>query len=146
MATTSSTTSSTTTSSARVTGRDRLLRTAMRADAVLSALSGAAIVALAGPLSGLTGLSRTLEYAVGVGFVVYGLVVWVLAAQADVRRAGIGVIVANLVYTGLAVAVVVSGVLGLTGAGIVVVLATGVYTALFADLQYLGVRRLRARG
>ena len=138
MATTTSTTS------ARATGKDRLLRGAMRADAVLSGLAGAAIVAFAGPLSGLTGLNRGVEYAVGVGFVFYGLVVWLLAARPDVRRAGIGVLSANLIGTVLAVLVVVTGVAPLTGAGVAVVLAMGVYTALFADLQYLGVRRLRA--
>lgn len=126
-----------------VVAKDRLLRTAMRADAVGSGVVGAGIVAFAGPLSSFTGLSRTLEYVAGIGFVLYALAVWALAGRADVRGPGIVVATANLAYTLLAVVIVLSGALPLTGAGVAVVLATGVYTALFADLQYLGVRRLR---
>jgi hypothetical protein len=43
-----------------------------------------------------------------------------------------------------AVAVVAVGALPLTGVGVIATLASGVYTALFAYLQYLGVRRLPA--
>lgn len=129
--------------SAPVAAKDRLLRTAMRADAVLSGLAGVGIVALAGPLSEVTGLSRVVESIAGVGFVLYGLAVWLLARRADVRGAGIAVATANLAYTLLAVSAVVFGLLPLTGAGVAVVLASGVYTALFADVQYLAARRLR---
>lgn len=127
-----------------VVAKDRLLRTAMRADAVLSGLAGLGIVVLAGPLAELTGLSSAVEYFVGVGFVLYGIAVWALARRADVRGPGIAVATANLAYTLLTVAVVVSGAVPLTGAGVAVVLGSGVYTALFADVQYLGARRLRA--
>lgn len=67
-----------------------------------------------------------------------------LAALPSVRRAGVVVIVANLLYTVAAVAIVLAGVWPLTTIGVVLNLASGVYTAVFAYLQYLGVRRLRA--
>ena len=133
-----------TTSSARLAAKDQLLRTAMRADAVLSGVTGAAIVVLAGPLAGLTGVSRTIEFIAGVGCILYGLVVWTLAARTDVRGPGIGVLTANSVGAVLALGVVLTGVAPLTGAGVAVVLGLSAYMALFADLQYLGVRRLRA--
>jgi hypothetical protein len=123
---------------------DSLLRFALRADAVLTGTAGVVIAAAAKPLSSLTGLSTATEYAIGAGYVLYGLVVFGLASLGSVRRAGIGVVTANIVYSIVAVVTVIADWLPLTTTGVVLTLATGVYTALFADLQYLGVRRLRA--
>src|SRR5262245_10212357 len=85
---------------------DSLLRFAMRADATLTGLAGLAVAAAADPISSLTGLSSVLEYALGAFFVLYGLVVFGLAAMPDLRRAGVGVVIANIVCTAAAVAVV----------------------------------------
>ena len=123
---------------------DSLLRFAMRADATLTGLFGLVAAAAADPISPLTGLSSGAEYGPGAGFVLYGLAVFSLAALPNLRRAGIGVVVANIVYTVAAVAVVAADSLPLTVAGVAATLASGVYTAFFAVLQYLGVRRLRA--
>lgn len=119
---------------------DSLLRFAMRADATLTGLVGLAIAFAADPLSSLTGLTSIQEYSVGVFFVLCGLAVFSLAALPNLRRAGIGVVVANIVFT--LAAIVAVGALPLTAAGMTATLAGGVYTAAFAGLQYLGVRRL----
>ncbi len=67
-----------------------------------------------------------------------------LAAGLDrVRSAGIATVVANLLFTVAAVLVVLARPVELTTAGVVAVLAGGVYTLVFADLQYLGLRRMR---
>jgi hypothetical protein len=71
-------------------------------------------------------------------------VVFALAAAPDLRRAGIGVVIANIVFTVGAVVVAAADALPLTSTGTAVTLASGVYTALIGYLQYLGVRRLRA--
>jgi hypothetical protein len=123
---------------------DSLLRFAMRLDATLTGLCGLVIAAAADPLSSFTGLSSFAEYGIGAFFVFYGLVVFGLAASVDLYRAGIGVVIANVVFTVAAVAVVTADALPLTPTGIAVTLATGVYTALIGYLQYLGVRRLPA--
>jgi GNAT superfamily N-acetyltransferase len=123
---------------------DSLLRFAMRLDATLSGLAGLMIAAAADPISSLTGLSSIAEYGVGAFFVFCGLIVFGLAAAPDLRRAGIGVAIANIVFTVAAVVVVAADALPLTAVGIGATLATGVYTALIAYLQYLGVRRLPA--
>jgi GNAT superfamily N-acetyltransferase len=123
---------------------DSLLRFAMRIDATLTGLAGLAVAAAADPISSLTGLTSAAEYGLGAACVLYGLVVFSLAALPNLRRAGIGVVVANIVCTLAAVAVVAADSLPLTAAGIAATLAGGVYTAFFAMLQYLGVRRLRA--
>ncbi len=69
------------------------------ADATLTGLCGLAIAFVADPLSSLTGLTSRQEYGMGAFFVLYGLAVFSLAAQPNLRRAGIGVIVANIVFT-----------------------------------------------
>ena len=78
---------------------DSLLRFAMRADATLTGLLGLAVAFVAGPMSSLTGLTSVQEYAMWALFVFYGLVVFSLAALPNLRRAGIGVVAANLVCT-----------------------------------------------
>jgi GNAT superfamily N-acetyltransferase len=123
---------------------DSLLRFAMRADATLTGLAGLVVAAAADPISSLTGLTSAEEYALGAFFVLYGLAVFSLAALPNLRRAGIGVVIANAVFTLAAVAVVDTNWLPLTAVGIVATLAGGAYTALFGYLQYLGVRRLPA--
>jgi len=121
---------------------DSLLRFAMRADATLTGLCGLAVAFFADPISSLTGLTSGQEYALGAFFVLYGLVVFGLAAVPNLRRVGIGVIAANIAYTLAAVAA--AELVPMTATGVAATLATGVYTAAFAGLQYLGVRRLAA--
>jgi hypothetical protein len=123
---------------------DSLLRFAMRLDATLTGLAGLLIAAAADPISSMTGLSSISEYGLGAFFVLYGLVVFTLAAVPDLRRAGIGVVIANVIFTVAAVVVVAADALPLTETGIAATLASGVYTALIGYLQYLGVRRLPA--
>jgi hypothetical protein len=77
----------------------------------------------------------------GAFFVLYGLVVFSLAALPNLRRVGIGVVVANVVFT--LATIVAAGALPMTPIGAAATLASGVYTAAFAGLQYLGVRRLQ---
>jgi hypothetical protein len=122
---------------------DSLLRFAMRADATLTGFAGLGVAAAADPISSLTGLTSVEEYTLGAFFVLYGLVVFTLAALSNLRRAGIGVVIANVVFTLAAVAVVAADWLPLTAVGVAVMLASGAYTALFGGLQYLGVRRMR---
>jgi hypothetical protein len=123
---------------------DSLLRFAMRLDATLTGLTGLFIAVVADPLSSMTGLSSLAEYGVGAFFVFFGLGVFSLAAVPDLRRAGIAVIIANVVFTVAAVVVVAADALPLTVTGISLTLASGCYTAVIGYLQYLGVRRLPA--
>jgi hypothetical protein len=121
---------------------DSLLRFAMRADATLTGLMGLVAAFFADPLSSVTGLSSGQEYSMGAFFVLYGLAVFSLAALPNPRRVGIGVVVANIVYT--LAAVVAAEAVPMTTTGVAATLASGVCTAVFAGLQYLGVRRIPA--
>ncbi|MEN3321985.1 MAG: hypothetical protein V7643_5387 [Mycobacterium sp.] len=124
--------------------RDGLLRLAMRADAVITGVAGLAGIPVAGWLAQLSGTSTTFEYGMAAFYIAYGVVVFGLAALPSVRRAGMGVITANLLYTVAAVVLVVADVFPLTAAGVVLNLAAGVYTLVFAELQYQGWRRAKA--
>lgn len=122
--------------------RDRLLRTAMRADAVLTGLAGLVALPLAGRLAELSGTTTAIEYSLAAFFIGYGLVVFGLSRLPSLRRAGLAVIAANLAYTVAAILVVVTDVWTMSTTGVVLTLASGVYTAVFAELQYVGWRRL----
>ena len=122
---------------------DSLLRFAMRADAVLTGLAGVAALPLVGWLSAVSGTTTAIEYGLAAFFIGYGVVVLALAALPRVAAPGIAVIAANLIYTVATVAIVVTDVWTLTTAGVVLTLATGIYTLAFAELQFIGLRRMR---
>jgi hypothetical protein len=123
---------------------DSLLRFAMRADAVLTGLAGIAGIPLAGWLAEMSGTTKAFEYSMSAFFIAYGVVVLALAQLPSVRRPGVAVVIANLLYTVAAVVYVLSDWMPLTTMGVVGTLATGVYTLVFAELQYQGVRRIKA--
>lgn len=126
------------------TRSDAFLRLALRADAIIVGVIGVALLAAADWAAQATGLPRSVEIGVGVFSVVYGVVVLALAALENVRPGGIGTVIANLVCTVIAVAVVLTGVFPLTGLGIAALVVTGLYTLVMAELQYVGLRRLTA--
>jgi hypothetical protein len=119
---------------------DSLLRFALRADAAFTGVCGLVVAVVAGPLSSLTGLPSGVQYGLAAFFILYGLVVLGLGAMPDLRRAGIGVVAANMAFT--VGAVVAAEVVPMTASGVAASLVSAVYTAFFAGLQYLGVRRL----
>jgi hypothetical protein len=121
---------------------DSLLRFALRADAAVTGVIGLAGLFAARPMAALMGLTPAHEYALAAFCVLYGAAVYFLAALPDVRRAGVGVIAANMVCTLAAITVLETGVLPLTGPGVVAMLTSAAYTAFFALVQYRGLRRL----
>lgn len=124
--------------------RDGLLRLAMRADAAISGLVGLAGLPFAGWLADLSGTTTAFEYGMGAFLIAYGVVVFGLATMPSVRRAGMGVILANVAYTVAAIVLVLADVFPLTSAGVVLNLAAGAYTLVFAEVQYQGWRRAKA--
>jgi hypothetical protein len=127
----------------RTQTRDGLLRLAMRADAVITGLAGVAGIPLAGWLSELSGTTKAFEYGMAAFFIAYGMVVFGLATLPSVRRAGMGVVIANLLFTVATVVLVLADIFPLTAAGVTTTLASGVYTLVFAELQYQGWRRAK---
>lgn len=121
---------------------DGLLRFAMRLDAVLVGVTGVPFVAAAGWLSALTGIPVAVEYGLGVFFLAYGVVVYLLAGLARVRPGGIATIAANALCTAGFTAAVFAGVWPLTGWGVALLLGGAAYTAVIGAVQYVGLRRL----
>ncbi|WAJ43688.1 hypothetical protein OK015_21230 [Mycobacterium sp. Aquia_216] len=124
--------------------RDGFLRLAMRADAAISGLVGLAGVPLAGYLAEVSGTTKEFEYGMAAFLIGYGVLVLWLAALPSVRRAGMAVVLGNLLYTVAAVVLVLADIFPLTATGVVVTLGSGIYTLFFAELQYQGWRRARA--
>ena len=119
-----------------------LLRFAMRFDATLCAATGLFIATLADPLSRLSGLSAASEWVAGAALVGYGAVLYALASVPAIRRVGVGIVAANVVFAIVAVAVLAAGLLPLTGTGVAMISALTASAVGCAYLQYLGVRRL----
>ena len=124
--------------------KDAFLRFAIRLDAVLTGLVGVVGVALAHRIAELSGTTPAIEYSVGAFFIAYFVGVYGLSLRKHVRTTGVALVIGNIVFTVATVAIVLAGVWPLTTMGIVLTLASGVYTLVMADLQYLGLRRLRA--
>ncbi|SOX55106.1 hypothetical protein MAAFP003_3788 [Mycobacterium ahvazicum] len=124
--------------------RDGFLRLAMRADAAISGVAGLAGVPLAGWLAATSGTTTAFEYGMAGFLISYGVLVLWLASLPSVRRAGMAVVIGNLLFTVAAVALVLADVFPLTTSGVVLTLASGIYTLFFAELQYQGWRRARA--
>jgi hypothetical protein len=123
---------------------DSLLRFALRADATASGLMGIAGIPLAGWLAEVSGTPIAFEYAVSAFFIAFAVGVFALAARPSVKQTGIVVAAGNVLYAVAAVVFVLADVFPLTTVGVVLTLATGVYTLGMAELQYQGVRRIKA--
>ena len=124
------------------TSTDSLLRFAIRADAVLSGLTGLAMLLFAPKVADLSGTTAAFEYATGAFFVVFSIAVLVLASRPAIRTPGLVLAVGNLLFSVATVVLVLADVFPLTTTGVALVLGTGVYTLVMAELQYQGVRRI----
>lgn len=122
-----------------------LLRLALRVDAVVSGLNGAAYLLLAGPLSDLLGLPAGVLRGVGVFLLVYAAVVWLVGSRpaAPAVRA---VIAGNLLWTAGSIAVVVADLGTPTVIGAVWLVLQAAVVAAFAVLQLAGLRRSTVSG
>lgn len=122
-----------------------LLRLALRADALVSGLNGAAYLLLTGPLSELLGLSAGVLQAVGVFLLVYAAAVWLVGSR-PVAPAVRVVITGNLLWSAGSIAVVVADLGTPTTIGAVWLVLQAVVVAGFAILQLAGLRRATAIG
>jgi hypothetical protein len=111
-----------------------LLRLALRTDAVVSGLNGAAYLLLAGPLSDLLGPSAGVLRGVGLFLLVFAAAVW-LVSDRPAAPAVRAVIAANLVWTAGSIAVVAVASGTFTTIGAVWTVLQAVVVAGFAVLQ-----------
>jgi hypothetical protein len=119
-----------------------LLRQALLADAVTTAACAALMIAGAGFLEGLLGLPATLLRAAGLLLIPFVAYVVMLGFRERVSRGAVwSVIGLNAVWVVDSVLLLVSGYVTPTGSGIAFVLAQAAVVAMYAELQFMGLRR-----
>lgn len=127
----------------RAAGSDGFARMALKLDAVATGLNGVAYLALATVLDSFFGVTTAVQYPVGAFLLLYALGVLAIGTRKEINRTGLtAVIVANVLWVGLSLAVLISGVLSPTGAGAVWIVLQSLTVGGFAALQYVGLKRL----
>ncbi|MEE1749761.1 hypothetical protein [Streptomyces sp. JV184] len=122
---------------------DRLLRTALVADVVLTGANGIGYLVLATVLDSFLGVPRSVQYPVGVFLTVYALWVLIVARQENIGRGAVAVIIAlNTAWAAASVVAVVVDALTATGVGNGWIVFQGLVVAAMGALQYAGLRRL----
>jgi hypothetical protein len=117
-----------------------LLRLALRLDAVVSGLNGAAYLLAAAPLADLLGLDAGVLRVLGVFLLAYGAAVWLVAdrpAPPAVRT----VVAGNALWAAGSLAAVATGLGSPTTLGAVWLVLQALVVAAFAALQATGLRR-----
>ncbi|MGJ4956801.1 hypothetical protein ACQR1H_14230 [Bradyrhizobium sp. HKCCYLRH2015] len=119
-----------------------LLRRALLADAAFSGVAGLALTFGASPLATLLQLPDALLLETGLFLIVYvGFVGWLGWRQMAPRPLILLVIAGNAAWTVGSIALLFSGVVTPNVLGEIFVAVQAVGTGVFAELQYMGLRR-----
>ena len=128
-------------------GRARLLRRSLQLDAVATGAAGALLLAAGPVLADRLGAPLALPRPVGLVLVGYAAAIWVVGSRPAISvPAARAAVVANALWAIGSVILVIAAPFALTGLGVAFVLAQAALVALFADLQFLGLRQARAVG
>jgi hypothetical protein len=118
------------------------LRQALLADAVTSATCALLVLVAAGPLERILGLPAGLLRGAGLVLLPYVGILAFLALREDLPRMAVwAVIAANALWAAESVLLLVSGWVQPTSAGIAFVIAQATVVAMYAELQFIGLRR-----
>lgn len=119
-----------------------LLRKALAADALLTAVTGLALAFAAGPLAGPLGLPVGLLRWAGVILIPFaGFVAWLRAQQRVQRPLVFAVVGCNVLWALDSVLLLLSGWVDATLLGEVFVLAQALVVGILAQLELVGLRR-----
>ncbi len=123
--------------------RNALLRNSLRGNAAFSGLSGAALIAGAGPLASVLGVHPAISMPLGAGLIVFALAVAKISAP-DRLRADTGVVVAllDLAWVAASASLLLVGGLGLTTIGMIAVGLVAEVIGTLAVLQMFGARKI----
>ena len=118
------------------------LRRALLADAVFSGVAAVGFTFGASAFAVLFNLPEALLRETGLFLIAYSALVGWLASRASVAKALVLlVVVGNAAWTVGSVALLLSGAVSPNIAGEIMVVAQAIATGVFAELQYLGLRR-----
>ncbi|MCB8820290.1 hypothetical protein [Microvirga rosea] len=121
-----------------------LLRQALIADASTSAACGLLMLLAAGPLASLLGLPVPLLRLAGLALLPYAGLVGYLGLREHLPRGMVwAVVIGNAVWAIDSLLLLMSGWVEPTRAGYAFVIAQGLVVLMYAELQYVGLRRSR---
>lgn len=119
-----------------------LLRFALRLDAIASAGTGIAMAAFDAQLAALLALPQALLFGAGLFCVVYGAVIAMMSTQVRLPCWAVWtVIVGNAIWATECLVLAFSGLLDPNALGVAFLAGQGVLVFVFAELQYVGMRR-----
>lgn len=120
----------------------RLLRNALRIDAVASGATGAGFVAAGKMHADMYGLPIALTLPTGLFLLAFAAFVWFTATRPDVNLGAVKAIIAiNIGWVLLSAAVTVTSLVPLTTLGTGYVIAQAMAVGILAELQFIGARR-----
>ncbi|KYG98698.1 hypothetical protein [Bradyrhizobium sp. DOA1] len=118
------------------------LRRALFADAVFSGVAALDFTFGASTFGALFSLPEVLLREAGLFLIAYTALVGWLAARASVPRALVLlVVIGNAAWTIGSIALLLSGAVSPNVAGVLMVVAQAIATGVFAELQYVGLRK-----
>lgn len=121
-----------------------LLRWALELDGITIALNGLVYLLAAGWVGDKLGLPTGLLYAAGAFLIVMGPIVFAVSMRREAPVLWVGaIIVLNAVWAIDSVIVVAAGWFDLTTAGTVWILLQAAVVVVFAELEWMGLKRAR---
>ena len=122
--------------------RQNFLRYALLADAVASGATGLLLIAGAGFLDGLFGLPVALMREAGLLLVPYVAFVAYVGTREHISRAAAQTVIAlNVVWVVCSICLLLTDYVAPTALGTAFVIAQAAAVAVFAELQFIGLRR-----
>ncbi len=120
----------------------QFLRRSLLADAIFSGVSAVAMTLDAGALAPFLNLPEALLRETGLFLIAYTALVGWLGTRTQAPKALVMIVVAgNAAWTLASIALLFSGAVAPNLLGTIVVVAQAIATGVFAELQYLGLRR-----
>jgi len=118
------------------------LNRALLADAIFSGVAAVALTLGAGALAPFLNLPEVLLRETGLFLIAYtALVGWLAARAAVPKPLVLLVVIGNAAWTVGSIALLLSGAVSPNIAGELMVVAQAIATGVFAELQYMGLRR-----
>jgi hypothetical protein len=125
--------------------RRTFLRRVLLADGAISGAAGLLMLLAAGPLEAALGVPAVLLRYAGVALVPFSLGVLSLARRGDVPRGAVWAVIAlNLGWVAASLLLAFSGRIAPSLPGHVFILGQAFAVAVFAEMQYVGLRKAAA--
>lgn len=120
----------------------QFLRRALLADAIFSGVSALGLTFGAATFASLFNLPEALLQETGLFLIAYAALVGWLGTRAQVAKPLVMIVVAgNAAWTLASIALLFSGAVSPNVLGEIMVVAQAIATGVFAELQYIGLRR-----